>query len=277
MIDEYKKVDGIPLGEANPKWLQDDYVKFLRFAQWKIEQGGRGVVGMITNHGYLDNPTFRGMRRSLMRTFDDIYILDLHGNALKRETCPNGSPDKNVFDIRQGVAITFFVKTGSKEDPAGRVHHAEEYGSREHKYAWLDAHDHDSTNWREVNPDSPDYLFVPRDEALEAVYRRCISVPDIFAAKVVGLFTARDRLTIHWSEQDAWSTVRAFSRMAPELARTTYELGKDSGDWKVTLAQSDLLEPGLNRNNVVPILYRPFDIRTILAGHAALSAGHALT
>ena len=115
LIDEYKQVDGKPLGEKNPKWLQDDYVKFLRFAQWKIEQAGRGVVGMITNHSYLDNPTFRGMRRSLMGTFDDIYILDLHGNALKRETCPDGSPDKNVFDIRQGVAIAFLVKHGNSD------------------------------------------------------------------------------------------------------------------------------------------------------------------
>ena len=110
LIEDYKRVDGRPLGERNPKWLQDDYVKFLRFSQWKIEQAGRGVVGMITNHSYLDNPTFRGMRQSLMHTFDDIYILDLHGNALKKETHPDGSPDKNVFDIRQGVAIAFFVK-----------------------------------------------------------------------------------------------------------------------------------------------------------------------
>ena len=96
-----------PLGEKNPKWLQNDYVKFLRFAQWKIEQAGHGVVGMITDHSYLDNPTFRGMRQNLMRTFDDIYILDLHGNSQKKERCPDGSPDKNVFAIRQGVAIAF--------------------------------------------------------------------------------------------------------------------------------------------------------------------------
>jgi hypothetical protein len=109
-IEDYKRVDGEPLGERNPKWLQDDYVKFLRFAQWKIDQAGRGVVGMITNHSWLDNPTFRGMRRSLMKSFDEIYVLDLHGNSLKRETCPDGSPDENVFDIRQGVAISFFLK-----------------------------------------------------------------------------------------------------------------------------------------------------------------------
>lgn len=112
LVADYKKVDGKPLGEKNPKWLQDDYVKFLRFAEWKIAQAGRGIVGMITNHSYLDNPTFRGMRRHLMKTFDEIYVLDLHGNSLKRERCPDGSPDENVFDIRQGVAIAFFIKYG---------------------------------------------------------------------------------------------------------------------------------------------------------------------
>ena len=113
----YYTVDGRPLGEKNPKWLQDDYVKFLRFAQWKIHKAGRGIVAMITNHGYLDNPTFRGMRQSLLKTFDEIYILDLHGNSLKRETAPDGGPDENVFDIRQGVAIGLFVKYGENAVP----------------------------------------------------------------------------------------------------------------------------------------------------------------
>ena len=142
LIADYRKVDGKPLGERNPKGLQDDYVKFLRFAQWKIQKAGSGIVGMITNHGYLDNPTFRGMRRSLMRTFDDIYILDLHGNSLKKETCRDGSPDKNVFDIRQGVAIAFFVKRGPKQKQISRVHHQERYGTRQVKYDWLDTHEH---------------------------------------------------------------------------------------------------------------------------------------
>jgi len=112
-IDDYKVVDGRHLDEKNPKWLQDDYVKFIRFAQWKIDQAGEGIVGMITNHSYLDNPTFRGMRQSLMNSFNEIYVLDLHGNSLKKETCPDGSKDKNVFDIRQGVAILFMIKTKS--------------------------------------------------------------------------------------------------------------------------------------------------------------------
>ena len=141
LIDDYKQVDGKPLGEKNPKRLQDDYVKFLRYAQWKIEQAGRGVVGMITNHSYLDNPTFRGMRQSLLRTFDDLYVLDLHGNALKKETAPDGSLDQNVFDIRQGSALAFFVKRSDSTPDGrdGRLHHAERFGAHESKYDWLRA------------------------------------------------------------------------------------------------------------------------------------------
>jgi predicted helicase len=113
IIREYYQVDGQPLGERNPKGLQDDYVKFIRFAQWRIEQTGYGILGFVTNHGYLDNPTFRGMRQSLMNTFDKIYLLDLHGNSKKKETATDGSKDENVFDIQQGVAICLMVKTQS--------------------------------------------------------------------------------------------------------------------------------------------------------------------
>ncbi len=110
-IDEYKMADGRPLGEKNPKWLNDDYVKFIRFAQMKMDKVDEGVVGIITNHSFIDNPTFRGMRQSLMKSFDQIYILDLHGNSKKREVAPDGSVDQNVFDIQQGVAISLFIKT----------------------------------------------------------------------------------------------------------------------------------------------------------------------
>ena len=261
LIEDYKQVDGKPLGEKNPKWLQDDYVKFLRFAQWKIEQAGCGVVGMITNHGYLDNPTFRGMRQSLMRTFDDIYILDLHGNSLKKETCPDGSKDENVFDIRQGVAIAFFIKRGGEQKRAGGVHHAETWGMREPKYAWLNDHDQKRTDWVELKPGPPFYLFVPHDNALDVKYCRFISVPDVFPVNSVGIVTARDALTIHWSADEAWKTITVFSCMAPELAREGYKLGKDARDWKVTMAQKDLLDSGPTREKIVPVLYRPFDVR----------------
>ncbi len=108
--EDYFRVDGAPLGERNPKWLNDDYVKFIRFSQWRIERTGYGILAFVTNHGYLDNPTFRGMRESLMNTFDKIYVLDLHGNAKKKESAPDGSPDQNVFDIMQGVAVCIMVK-----------------------------------------------------------------------------------------------------------------------------------------------------------------------
>ena len=167
------------------------------------------------------------------------------------------------------MAITFFVKTGSKEDPAGRVHHAEEYGSREHKYDWLDAHDHDSAEWREIDPGSPNYLFVPRDEALEAAYLRFAAVPGVFPVNSVGIVTARDRLTIRSSDEEVWNTVRVFSGMEPERARVAYKLGNDAQDWQVKLAQVDLLEHGLTRDNIVQILYRPFDVRyTYYTGHS---------
>ena len=275
LIDDYKQVDGKPLGEKNPKWLQDDYVKFLRYAQWKIEQAGRGVVGMITNHSYLDNPTFRGMRQSLLRTFDDLYVLDLHGNALKKETAPDGGPDQNVFDIRQGVAVAFFVKRGDSdmdgqdEQDGPKVHHAERFGTRESKYDWLRAHDRDGTEWQALKPASPHYLFVPRDEALEAAYNRFMPVPEVFPVHSVGIVTARDSLTIRWSADEVWNTVTVFSRMEPELARQGYELGNDARDWKVELAQQDLRDSGPARERVVPILYRPFDVRhTYYTGHS---------
>ena len=260
LIDDYKYVDGKHFGEKK-HWLQDDYVKFLRFGQWKIEQAGRGVVGMITNHGYLDNPTFRGMRQSLMRTFDAIYVLDLHGNALKRETCPDGSKDENVFDIRQGVAIAFFIKRGREGKSAGVVHHSELWGMREQKYEWLEAQDAEHTDWEELEPQSPLYLFVPRDSALEAVYERYPSVPQLFTVSSVSIVTARDGLTIQFSPDEVWKTVIVFSGMDPEVARQGYNLRRDARDWKVALAQKDLLSSGPSRENVVPILYRPSDVR----------------
>lgn len=154
-IQTYYQVDGKPLGEKNPKWLQDDYVKFIRFAQWKIEQAGGGVLGFITNHGYLDNPTFRGMRQSLMESFEQIYVLDRHGNSLKKERCPDGSEDKNVFEIRQGVAIGLFIKKPGLER---KVCHADLWGLRDHKYDWLEGREIDTTQWTQIDPKSPLYL-----------------------------------------------------------------------------------------------------------------------
>jgi REP element-mobilizing transposase RayT len=133
LLQDYYRVDGEPLGERNPKWLQDDYVKFLRWAQWRIERTGAGVLAFITNHGYLDNPTFRGMRQSLMQTFDELHIMDLHGNTLKDERSPDGSEDKNVFDIQPGVAIGLLIKLPEdKAAETGQVLHTHLWGTRAH-------------------------------------------------------------------------------------------------------------------------------------------------
>ena len=257
-IKTYHQVDGKPLNERNPKWLQDDYVKFIRFAQWKIDQTGEGILGFITNHSYLDNPTFRGMRQSLMESFDEMYILDLHGNSLKKEKSPDGSKDENVFDIQQGVAIAVFVK---KKGMKKKVMHADCFGLRERKYDWLDSHDVATTKWKKVSPKSEFYLFFPRDEKLSSVYERYIKITDIFPVNSVGIVTARDNLTIKWSKEEIWQKVLNFSRLDIELARQAYNLGEDVRDWKVELAQNDLREGGLEKKKIVPILYRPFDVR----------------
>ena len=266
LIDTYKTVDGKPLGEKNPKWLQDDYVKFIRFAQWKMEQVQEGVVGIITNHSFLDNPTFRGMRQSLMRTFNQMYLMDLHGSTTKRERTPEGGKDENVFDIEQGVAISLLVK---KQGLSQAVYHADLWGTRQGKYRALIETEKDSIEWQELQPSKPFYLFIPQDEELREEYERGWKVTDIFQVNSVGVVTARDKLTIHHTEDDLWKTVRDFAALPVEEARQKYKLGKDTKDWKVELAQRDLKESGLSKENGVPIAYRPFDTRyTYYTGHS---------
>lgn len=260
-IGSYFEMDGTPLGERNPKWLNDDYVKFIRFAQWRIEQTGYGVLAFVTNHGYLDNPTFRGMRRSLMQSFDDIYLLDLHGNSKKKEKAPDGGKDENVFDIQQGVAIGLFVKRNKIQDKPAQVYHADLYGTRESKYAGLAENDVSTTRWQALKPQPPFYLFVPQDETVRAEYEQEWKITDIMPVNSVGIVTARDALTIHWSREDIWRTVNDFTNLTEEEARTKYDLGKDARDWKVVLAQKDLRDSGLTQSKLAPVLYRPFDVR----------------
>jgi hypothetical protein len=255
----YFKVDGKPLGEKNPKWLQDDYVKFIRFAQWKIDHAGEGTVGFITNHAYIDNPTFRGMRRSLMTTFDKIFVLNLHGNASKKERTPQGGKDENVFDIKQGVAISLFVKT---KNPTKRsIFYADLFGTREHKYQWLDRHRLETTEWKKLEPSASYYLFIPAKQSEQDNYKDAVSLPSIFPTNSVGIVTARDDLTIQSSADQVWKTVEEFSKMGTEEAREAFNLGRDVRDWKVSLAQKDLVDSGPKKEHIAPILYRPFDIR----------------
>jgi len=255
----YYEIDGQPLGEKKV-WLQDDYVKFIRFGQLRIEQSGYGILAFITNHGYLDNPTFRGMRQSLMQTFDEIYVLDLHGNLKKEAICPDGSPDKNVFDIQQGVSIGIFVREKDSGAPA-KIYHADLYGLRKGKYEWLVENDIKTTAWTELSPNSPYYFFVKRDESKRKEYEAGYKINDVMVENNVGIVTARDALTIHKTTADVWSAVNDFASLPPEDARKKYLLGEDVQSWKVHLAQADLNTYPLSKNKIMPILYRPFDIR----------------
>ncbi|MEG4274386.1 MULTISPECIES: type ISP restriction/modification enzyme [unclassified Microcoleus] len=260
LVKDYYYVAGVPLKERNSKWLQDDYVKFIRFGQWRVSQTGFGVLAFVTNHGYLDNPTFRGMRQNLMQTFTDIYVLDLHGNSKKKEVSPDGSSDQNVFDIQQGVSIGIFIKEPGKSTPA-KVHHGELWGSRTSKYEALNFLDVDSTEWKIIHPQSPFYLLVPQNRDLFAEYNEGWKITDIMPVNSVGIVTARDDLTIKWSVQQVKETVKDFVSLPVEEARKKYELGKDSRDWQVSLAQDDLRSNNLEDSKIVPILYRPFDKR----------------
>ncbi len=256
----YFEIDGEPLKERNPKWLNDDYVKFIRFAQMRIEQTGQGILAFISNHGYLDNPTFRGMRSALMNTFDDIYILDLHGNVKKKEKCPDGSKDENVFDIQQGNAIGIFVKKPEKTNET-TVRHAELWGERKVKYSPLLENFTETVEWEKLKPESPFYLFKPFDKTLLSEFNHWWKITDIVPVNSVGIVTARDSLTIHFDEKSLLKTVKDFAGMQTEEARYKYKLGKDVRDWKVEWAQNDINQTKINTDKITPIHYRPFDIR----------------
>ncbi|MEW6213725.1 MAG: type ISP restriction/modification enzyme, partial [Nitrospirota bacterium] len=270
-IKVYYFVDGKPLKEKNPKWLQDDYVKFIRFGQWKIDQAGEGVLGFITNHSYLDNPTFRGMRQSLMNSFNEIYVLDLHGNSLKKERCPDGSKDENVFDIQQGVAIAFFIKRrpelveGKKGEKKGcKIHHSEVWGLHEKKYDWLLKNDIKTTKWQKLSPKSEFYLFIPMEEKLLKVYEKYSKITDIFPVNSVGIVTARDNFVIDFDREALKRRFRMFrdEKMPDELIRQTFNL-KDKLNWKLTYAREKVRKDEDWKDSITQILYRPFDIRWI--------------
>ena len=261
----YFEVDGEPLGERNPKWLNDLYVRFTRLSQHLLERSGCGVHGFITNHSYIDNPTFRGMRWALLATFDRIAVLDLHGNTKKREVAPDGDKDENVFDIEQGVAIGLFVKSsaggaGGERVAASRVRHADLWGARAVKYDGLMGGGSARTDWAEVEPRPSFFLLKPFAGDDTAEYGEWVSVNEVCPVNSVGIVTARDALTVRWSEQEIWGVVREVAEGDEESIRGKYGL-RDVRDWKVAWAQRDLRRSGPSEEKTAPILYRPFDIR----------------
>lgn len=269
LIEDYKKVDGKPLGEKNPKWLQDDYVKFIRFGQWKIQQAGHGILAFITNHSYLDNPTFRGMRQSLMQTFNEIYILDLHGNSLKKEKCPDGSKDENVFDIQQGVAITIFIKELNKK--SNKVFHSDLWGTREEKYQWLEKNDARTPRWKTLQPKSEMYFFIPRDEKGEAHYQAFQKITDIFPVNSVGIVTSRDDLVFDFDKNALKRRIETLRRkeLSDEIVKVTYNL-KENSRWKISKAREEIRKIEDFDKCFVECLYRPFDIRYLFYHDAVI-------
>ena len=265
----YFEVDGGPLVERTSKWLNDDYVKFIRFAQWRIERTGEGVLGFVTNHSYLDNPTFRGMRQSLMKTFDEIYLLDLHGNSKKKESSPEGERDENVFDIQQGVAIGLFVKHRQDAHGTSEVFHAELWGQRDAgqnggKYGWLLSQNMASTKWTKLEPKSPHYLFVPRDERLAREYAAYYGLKNAFPINGAGITTAHDGFVINF---DGTSLVKKFehfrdSERNSEILHSEFDVKKKSG-WNILDGWDNLQNVEDLTDFVKSFNYRPFDKRFI--------------
>ena len=262
-LDEYKKeATGDKLQEKNPKWINDDYVKFIRLSQEFIDKNKEGVLAFINNHAYLDNPTFRGMRYSLLKSFDKIYIIDLHGNAKRKETAKDGSKDENVFDIQQGVSINIFVKTGMKQPKElAKVYHTDLLGLREIKFDYLNNHEIDNIDFIELQPVEPYYFFVPKNFNSQSDYNKGFELNNLFSVNSVGIVTARDSLCIKDDKESLRNVIHNFSNMPIEEARIQYSLGKDARDWKIELAQKDLISSNLSDNNIVQVAYRPFDYK----------------
>lgn len=204
LMEDYKKEPGgkEKLKERNPKWINDDYVKFLRYGQHFIEKNGSGVLAFINPHGFLDNPTFRGMRWNLLKTYDKIYTIDLHGNSKKKETCPDGSPDQNVFDIMQGVAITIFAKTGKKKaNELGKVFHYDLFGKRDDKYDFLWSNNLKSIDYVELPNNTPNHYFVNKNFEEQENYDKGFKLTELFTQNTAGIVTAKDKVLINDSKK----------------------------------------------------------------------------
>lgn len=272
LIEDYKYVDGVHFGERK-HWLHDDYVKFIRLAESLLEKNGDGVLGFITNHGYLDNPTFRGMRWHLLKTFDRIHVLDLHGNANKKEVTPEGLPDRNVFDIQQGVAIIIAVKTGEKNHELAKVHHGDLWGTREQKYEALATSPFGEPITKPIDCSPPQYAFVPRDFRLAEVYQKGFGLAKFMPTHVTGIVTARDKLVIGFTEQALKNRISRFvdpSKTDDEIRAEFFPNKKpgkyppgDSRGWKLPAARAALQKTNWT-SDIAPIAYRPFDKRAIL-------------
>ncbi|GHQ53073.1 type ISP restriction/modification enzyme [Helicobacter pylori] len=246
--------------EKNPKWILDDYVKFMRFAQNKIESLEHGLFGFISNNAFLDNPTFKGLRRSLLECYDELYILNLHGNARKKEKTPQGADDENVFNIKQGVSINLFVK--KVQTTKQKIHYYDVYGERAEKYAFLAQNDLNSIEWLELTPREPFYSLLPLETRLLDEYEQGFSVQDMFQVGSTGICSQRDHVVFHKKKESLLELLKDFSTLEPNELHRNYNIGDDGRDWRLEYAVRDVRANAENLEKYIVLCqYRPFDYR----------------
>ncbi|EJF07621.1 putative helicase [Thiovulum sp. ES] len=258
-IENYKWNGDKKLDEKNPKWLQDDYVKFIRFAQYQIDSKEKGVISYIVPHGFLDNPTFRYMRKSLLDSFSKIFIVNLHGNSTKKETTPNGGKDENVFDIKQGVSLLFLVKTSSAKDT--KIYYGDLWGLRKEKFQNLENGNLENICKTELFPKSDMFYFIPRDTTLETEYLEFWSLKDIFDVKNTGIISKRDKIVYQDSKEKLLNILNDFHKLDENIIRNKYNLTPDSRDWKVSFAKNAIAKFGIKEGFIIKGYYRPFDTK----------------
>lgn len=253
LVKKYKVEPGgvQKLQERNPKWLNDDYVKFIAFAEDMINKNGHGILAMITNHSYLDNPTFRGMRWHLTKSFDKLFVLDLHGNYKKLEKAPDGSKDQNVFDIQQGVSIILGIKKGNKK--SCEVLLADLYGTRQDKF---DALDENKIQWNSIALDPQTYLFKKTDSEGKKEYDKGIGVDEIFIKSSAGVVTGADKILIANTKDELVQNLRS--------ATNSTQSSKVAKRLSSSFVDEDYIKL---------IDYRPFDTRFIYYDHTIVERG----
>ena len=264
LSETYKK----NLNERNIQPLSDDYIKFIRLGHYYVEKNGEGILAYISNNSFIDGIIHRQMRKALLETFDEIYILDLHGNTRKKETALDGGKDENIFDIMQGVSINIFVKKKQSviaslaegKQSLARVYHYELFGKRFEKYAFLGKTSFNDIPWKELAPQAPQYFFVPKDFSVQIEYEKGFKIDELMKVNAIGLKSQNDRASIAFNQEECDILKKDFQELTISEIEKKYEF-KDSRDWKISLAKDDLKNNSIIANNIA---YRPFDNRSIL-------------
>jgi predicted helicase len=255
-IDDYKYIDGVHFNERK-HWLNDDYVKFIRYAEYLIDKNEEGILAFINPHGFLDNTTFRGMRYHLLNSFDKIYTIDLHGNGNKKEVCPDGSKDENVFDIKQGVSINIFVKKKSKSKKLADVYHYDLFGKRDFKYEFLDNNFLSSVKWNKIEASSPNYFFLPKNFDGQEEYDAGFIVDELFNVYNTGIMTMADGFILSKTKEQLSQNLNDFlsNEHSEEYLKEKYNLGKNYAKW----ITENKLKINIKEENYFIVTHRPFD------------------